>query len=217
VNELPLTGVRFCPQPEVVLRLDLNDAGGNNDGRASEREPLNLVAVAENTGPIPADSVDLFLTLAPLSFDVLQSNKIVPAGMPMHWRSRLAPGGRDSLFLQFQYEDFSAQDAFVAAAAHLQLSVIAGPQPPQNDQLVIQKDCHARPNPFLPTRHSGGVSFAPNDGQRVEIFDLQGNLIRAFVSPGPWDGRDENGRLCDPGFYVWKIEDACQGSIVVVR
>ncbi|MGH7492656.1 MAG: hypothetical protein ACREOO_09700 [bacterium] len=216
VNNLPVTDLRFCPQPEVVLRLDLNDANGNNDGLAAEKEPLNLVAITENTGPIPADSVDLYVTLAPLRFVVLQSNQTIPAEMPMHWRSRLAPGGRDSLFLQFQYDDFSAQDAVVAASAHVQVSAIAGPQPSQNDQLVIQKDCYARPNPFLPLRHSG-VSFAPNDGQRVEIFDLQGNLIRSFVSPGPWDGRDERGRLCDPGFYVWKIENACQGSIVVVR
>jgi uncharacterized repeat protein (TIGR01451 family) len=217
VVALPVTDTRYCPQPEVALRVvDLNDANGNNDGFASEIEPLNLIVIAENTGPLLADSVDLFVTLAPVNFSVLQSNKAIPASMPMHWRSMLLPGARDSLILQFQYQNFFPQDAVVAASAYLQVSAIAGPQAPQTDHLEIQKDCYARPNPFIPTRHSG-VRFAPNDGQRVEIFDLQGTLIRALVSPGPWDGRDERGRLCDPGFYVWKIEDACQGSIVVVR
>ncbi len=217
VKGLGVTDLRYCPQPEVVLRVvDLNDANGNLDGFASESEPLNLVVVAENTGPLPADSVDMFVTLAPVNFSVLQINKTIPANMPMHWRFQLAAGTRDSLFLQFQYENFSAQEAVVAASAYLQVSAIAGPQPAQTDQLVIRKDCFARPNPFIPTRHNG-VSFAPNDGQRVQIFDVHGNLIRSLLSPGPWDGRDERGRLCDPGFYVWKIEEACQGSIVVVR
>lgn len=217
VADLPLAGLRYCPQPEVVLRLlDLNDMPGNGDGLASENEPLNLIAVAQNTGPLPADSVDLFLSLAPLGFAILQSNKAIPAGMPMHWRMQLPPGERDSLFLQFQYENFPPQEAVVAASAHLQISALAGPQPPRSDQLAIHKDCYARPNPFIPARHAG-VEFAPNDGQRVEIFDLQGNLTRALIAPGPWDGRDERGRLCDPGLYIWKIENECQGAIVVVR
>ncbi len=218
VEKLALTDLRYCPLPAVVLRLvDLNDANGDGDGLASENEPLNLIVIAENIGPLPADSVDLFVALSPAGFTILQSNKPLPPGMPMRRRSRLAPNERDSLFLQLRYDSFSASEAAVAASAYLQVSALAGPQPPLTDQLLIRKDCYARPNPFIPTRHHGGVLFAPNDGQSVEIFDLQGNLLRSFAAPGPWDGRDDRGRLCEPGLYIWKIAKGCQGSIVVVR
>ncbi|NUO81218.1 hypothetical protein HUU05_14155, partial [candidate division KSB1 bacterium] len=210
--------LRFCPQPQVaLLRVDISDDNGNRDGLASEGEALNLIVVYQNLGPIVADSVAVTITISLPGFSFLQSNQPAIIGLPVHLRNRLAVGQRDSVFIQVRYDSFAPSEQVIVLSSFLQISAIAGPQPTISDQIAIQHDCYARPNPFIPTRHPKGVRFAPNEGEKVQLFDMQGNLVRTLRSSQTWDGHDENGRLCDPGLYVWKIENACAGTIVVVR
>lgn len=211
-------GVRFCPQPQVVItRVDINDNNGDRDGFASENETLNLIVVFQNTGPIAADSVDATITLSLPGFNLLRATPATITALPTQLRRRLAPGQSDSVFVQLRYDNFSFSEQVIVLSAFLQITALAGPQPPVTDQIFIRRDCFARPNPFIPSHHPNGVRFAPNDGERVKIFDTQGNLVRALLSSQRWDGRDESGELCRPGLYVWKIAGACEGTIAVVR
>ncbi len=211
-------GVRFCPQPQVVItRVDINDDNGDRDGFASENETLNLIVVFENTGPITADSVDATITISLPGYNVLRASPASITTLPIQLRRRLAPGQSDSVFVQVRYDNFSFSDQVIVLSAFLQLTALAGPQPPVTDQIFIRRDCFARPNPFIPSHHPNGVRFAPNDGESVKIFDTLGNLVRALRSSEIWDGRDENNQPCVPGLYVWKIAGACAGTIVVVR
>ncbi len=210
--------LRFCPQPQVAfIHVDINDDNGNRDGLASEGETLNLIVVYQNIGPIVADSVDAAITISLPGFTFLESNQAAITALPVRLRTRLAAGERDSVFIQIRYDNFEPAEQFIVLSSFLQVSAIAGPQPTVSDQIAIQHDCYARPNPFIPTRHPRGVRFAPNNGEKVQLFDTQGNLVRTLRSSQTWDGRDESGRLCDPGLYIWEIENACAGTIVVVR
>ena len=211
-------GVRFCPAPEVVLtRVDINDESGDRDGLASESETLNLIVVYQNLGPIVADSVDATITLSLPGFTILRAQPQRINALPVRLRARLAPGESDSVFVQVRYDNFSFSDQVIVLSASLQVTALAGPQPAEIDQIFIRRDCFARPNPFIPSHHPNGVRFAPNDGESVKIFDAQGYLVRALRTSQRWDGRDERGELCNPGVYIWKIANACEGTIVVVR
>ncbi len=210
--------LRFCPQPQVVLtRVDINDDGGNRDGFASEGETLNLIVVYQNLGPLDADSVDATITISLPGFTFLQANRPAINTLPLRLRTRLAAGQRDSVFIQLRYDNSAPSEQLIVLSSFLQVSAIAGPQPAVSDQIPIRRDCFARPNPFIPSRHPSGVRFAPNDDESVAIFDTQGNLMRALRASQFWDGKDERGRLCEPGLYIWKITNACQGTIVLVR
>jgi hypothetical protein len=111
----------------------------------------------------------------------------------------------------------------VEVAASLQISIATASAPPTD--ILVCHECYARPNPFIPSRHLDaaqnmyGVRFAPNDGQKVQIFDLQGNRIRTLNTREPWNGKDDSGRDCGAGVYLWVIqgEGGCRGTIVVVR
>lgn len=211
-------GVRFCPQPQVAItRVDINDDNGDRDGFAAEDETLNLIVVFQNTGPITADSVDATITISLPGYNVLRAAPASITTLPIQLRRRLAPGQSDSVLVQMRYANFSFSEQVIVLSAVLQLTALAGPQPPATDQIFIRRDCYARPNPFIPTHHPDGVRFAPNDGESVKIFDTQGNLVRALRSSEKWEGRDESGTLCKPGLYIWKIAGACEGTIVVVR
>ncbi len=211
-------GVRFCPRPQVVLtRVDINDDNGDLDGFASEGETLNLIVVYQNTGAIVADSVDATITLSLPGFNILRATPTTINALPIRLRRRLVPGQSDSVFVQVRYDNFSFADQALVLSAFLQVTALAGPQPVSSDQIFIRRDCFARPNPFIPSHHPNGVRFAPNDGESVKIFDAQGHLVRALRSSQTWDGLNESGQLCNPGLYIWKIANACEGTIVVVR
>lgn len=58
-------------------------------------------------------------------------------------------------------------------------------------------------------------------GARLEVYDAAGNLVRTLLRPfslsaAPalvaWDGRDEAGRKCSPGIYLFRLLDGAAGS-----
>lgn len=71
------------------------------------------------------------------------------------------------------------------------------------------------PNPFNP---STMITFNLNEdaASRLEVFDLQGHLVRTLwqgdLAAGPhelpWDGRDNSGRAVSAGTYVAKLTSA---------
>lgn len=212
-----LIRLRFCPLPNLVFKqVNLIDAPGNRDGQASEAEPLAALLVYQNESPVAADSVMLTLNLAPSHLELLESRPTLALPLPLQRRSSLAASQRDSVRLTLRYADFAAAEAMVALTATLAWSAFVPPVT-AHAAIAIKQECFARPNPFIPDRHPEGVRFAPNDGQQVEIFDLHGNRRRALTTRERWDGRDESGRECEPGLYVWSIAGNCRGTIVVVR
>ncbi len=221
----PLNAVYcFKPQARVdMIGVDLTDLQSDRDDCAGEGEQLNIVFIYENTSPTRADSMDLNVTIEPLGYTVLSSNRtLTTAGalQSLQTRVTLEAGARDSLRLQIQYADFVPQQLVVRVSAALQVSAVSGfVAPPKEDVLAICRDCYARPNPFIPAvmEHGGGVRFAPNDGQRVEIFDLEGNQIRSLTTRDRWNGRDENGRECAAGVYIWVIEGSCRGTLILAK
>ncbi|MGH7600962.1 MAG: DUF11 domain-containing protein, partial [bacterium] len=243
-----IAGSGFCPRPLQVTYcfkprarveftapagrepVSISDRNGNRNGCADDNggELLDVVVLYQNTSPIPADSVEAKVVLTPPGFMLLGSNRNVTrsgaAGDTFRIRVSLAPGQLDSLVLQISYSDFNVQQVSVGVTAKLVISTLASVGP-QSDDILICRDCYARPNPFIPSRHleaaqnMHGVRFAPNDGQDVEIFDLQGNSIRSLRTNERWDGKDGNGRDCLAGVYLWVIKGTggCRGTIVVVR
>ncbi len=207
----------FCPLPNLVFKqVSLTDAPGNRDGLASEAEPLAALLVYQNESPVTADSVSLTLTLAPPHLELLESRPALALPLPLQLRGSLAAGQQDSVRLTLRYADFAPTEEMVALTASLTVSAFVPPVT-VHTAIAIKQECFARPNPFIPDRHPEGVRFAPNDGQQVEIFDLHGNRRRALTTRERWDGRDDSGRACEPGLYVWTIAGHCRGTIVVVR
>jgi hypothetical protein len=243
-----IAGSGFCPRPlqaaycfKPRARIEftapagrepvsINDRHGNRNGCADDNggEPLEVVVLYQNTSTIPADSVEVKVVVMPPGFTLLGSNRNVTrsgaAGDTFRIRVSLAPGQLDSLVLQISYSDFNVQQVSVGVTATLVISTLATVGP-QSTAIVVCRDCYARPNPFIPSRHLDaaqnmhGVRFAPNDGQDVEIFDLQGNRIRSLRTNERWDGNDGNGKECPAGVYLWMIKGSggCRGTIVVVR
>ncbi|MDZ7266997.1 MAG: DUF11 domain-containing protein [candidate division KSB1 bacterium] len=212
-----LLHLRFCPLPNVVFKtVTLTDAPGNRDGLASEAELLEALVVCQNESPLTADSVTLTLHFAPPHLELLASRPALALPLPLRHRRALAAGQQDSVRLRLRYADFAPAEAVVALTATLALSAFT---PPASAQavLAIKQECYARPNPFIPARHPEGVRFAPNDGQQVEVFDLHGNRRRVLTTRGRWDGRDDAGRECEPGLYIWSVAGSCRGTIVLVR
>jgi hypothetical protein len=249
-NNLAFTGQMtangFCPRPFSVTYcfkprarvefnapagrapVSINDRNGNRNGCADDNggEPLDVVIFYQNVSTIPADSVELKVVVAPPGFTLLSSSRNVSrsgaAGDTFKIRVTLAPNQIDSLVLQISYPDFNVQQVMVSTTASLRVSTVAAPDV-RTSAIAICRECYARPNPFIPSRHLDaaqnmyGVRFAPNDGQKIEIFDLQGNKIRTLNTRETWNGKDDNSRDCGAGVYLWVIEGQCRGTIVVVR
>lgn len=225
----PRASIEFTA-PAGRVPVSISDHNGNRNGCADDNggEPLDVVILYQNVSTIPADSVEVKVVVTPSGFTLLGSNRNVvrsgAAGDTFRIWVSLAPGQLDSLVLQISYSDFNAQQVSVDVAATLVISTLATVGP-QSTAIVVCRDCYARPNPFIPSRHLDaaqnmhGVRFAPNDGQDVEIFDLQGNRVRSLRTNERWDGKDGNGRDCPAGVYLWVIkgEAGCRGTIVVVR
>ncbi len=231
--------VTYCFKPRASIEftapagrapVSINDRNGNRNGCADDNggEPLDVVILYQNVSTIPADSVEVKVVVTPPGFTLLGSNRNVArsgaAGDTFRIWVSLAPGQLDSLVLQISYPDFNAQQVGVGVTATLVVSTLATVGP-QSGNIAICRDCYARPNPFIPSRHLDaaqnmhGVRFAPNDGQKIEIFDLQGNRVRTLNTRETWNGKDDNGRDCGAGVYLWAIQGdgGCRGTIIVVR
>ncbi len=79
----------------------------------------------------------------------------------------------------------------------------------------------AFPNPFAPSR--GQVAHFSWEGAvdpEVVIYNLHGRVIRRLHRTREWDGKDEGGRNCEGGIYIYVLEGDQQrlrGSVVLVR
>lgn len=81
------------------------------------------------------------------------------------------------------------------------------------------------PNPFC---HSVKFILPTFTGEaKISIFDVTGKLVRTLKSNNQkpttdliWDGRNQNGRLTNPGIYFYTIKSGsneCQGKIILTR
>jgi hypothetical protein len=89
-------------------------------------------------------------------------------------------------------------------------TVMGVPDGPARASLALYQNA---PNPARPTT---GISYdIPTGGSEVslEIFDVDGRLMRVLVSGtqpagrhvATWDGRDDSGRPVSSGFYLYRL------------
>jgi hypothetical protein len=83
---------------------------------------------------------------------------------------------------------------------------------------------YARPNPFLPARGEITQFYLPpddyNQGFKIKIMNLNGKLMRSLNNINQWDGRNEAGRVCEGGVYIYQIEGNHQilnGQVVLIK
>jgi hypothetical protein len=80
----------------------------------------------------------------------------------------------------------------------------------------------ASPNPFVPTRGQT-TFFYLNDSPplvTVKIFNIKGRKIRTLSNTLEWDGRDDSGRYCEGGLYIFQIEASGKrrsGQVVLIH
>ncbi len=94
-------------------------------------------------------------------------------------------------------------------------------------------ECSTSTDPFTPNLdgYNDEVSlFWPGfyrDGAEIEIFDMRGIPIRVINAPpgkpevGAWDGKNDNGRECPGGVYIYIVKvdgkRICSGTITLAR
>lgn len=94
-------------------------------------------------------------------------------------------------------------------------------------------ECSTSTDPFTPNTdgYNDEVTFFwPHffrDGATVKVFDMRGAPITKYDVPAgkleaaAWDGKDDNGKACPGGVYVYMIEVngeyICSGSITLIR
>jgi hypothetical protein len=68
----------------------------------------------------------------------------------------------------------------------------------------------AVPNPFRPGRgQTVGFHFALIEQQatyRIRIMTVKGRVVRTLHDSRQWDGRDDSGRRCEGGIYIYQID-----------
>lgn len=83
----------------------------------------------------------------------------------------------------------------------------------ENPQPQFQRDFRSAPNP---TTRASEVAFVLPARTRIKaaIYDTQGRCVRRLtevvLNAGQqklrWDGTSDNGTLCPPGQYIWKVD-----------
>jgi len=80
------------------------------------------------------------------------------------------------------------------------------------------------PNPFIPglgqrarfvfRLTTPGASFA------VRVVNIKGRLVRTLRNEYDWDGRDDSGRDCEGGLYIYQLEAEgkhMSGTVVLIE
>lgn len=84
----------------------------------------------------------------------------------------------------------------------------------------------ARPNPFIPSRSTTTFTLPANQATNqysIRIINLKGHLIRTLVNEYEWNGRDQQGRPCESGVYLYQIilsqqkNQPLTGKVVLIR
>jgi len=92
---------------------------------------------------------------------------------------------------------------------------------PFNDQL---KNGSAQPNPFLPATGQKCM-FMLDDTSRsanykISILNMQGAVVRTLYNENIWDGRNDSGRLCEGGAYIYQVQSQnhrTNGQVILVK
>ncbi|MCD4814568.1 T9SS type A sorting domain-containing protein [bacterium] len=87
---------------------------------------------------------------------------------------------------------------------------------------VFPKGCYAVPNPFIPSQ--APVQFFTRftniqETYQIKIINLTGRVVRTLTTLS-WDGKDEQGNLCEGGIYIYQItsgEKRVSGKVVLIH
>jgi Beta-propeller repeat len=89
---------------------------------------------------------------------------------------------------------------------------------------LLDKGGYASPNPFRPARGQR-IDFNfrladPNTNYTIRILNMKGQLVRTLRNVKEWDGKNENGRMCEGGLYIFQIQAAGErvsGKVVLIK
>jgi hypothetical protein len=63
-------------------------------------------------------------------------------------------------------------------------------------------------------------SFTASGPFTIRLFTIKGREVRVLENVFEWDGRDQNGQLCEGGLYVYQIETGgrrVSGTVVLIE
>jgi hypothetical protein len=76
-------------------------------------------------------------------------------------------------------------------------------------------------NPFVPARGQVAIfAFTAPGPYQIRIYTIKGREVRVLENLAQWDGRDQDGRLCEGGLYLYRIEANGQrvnGTLVLIE
>jgi hypothetical protein len=77
------------------------------------------------------------------------------------------------------------------------------------------------PNPFAPFRGEWARFYIPGGSfSQIRIYNLKGRLVRTLTGEPAWEGRDDAGRDCEGGIYLYQLEadgKRFTGTLVLIR
>jgi len=95
---------------------------------------------------------------------------------------------------------------------------------PSPTAAVFPQGGFATPNPFLPNRGEkvffNFILSGSQSAYTIRIMNLQGRIVKKLASKNEWDGRDNQGRLCEGGIYIYQIESGdkrVSGKLVLIH
>jgi hypothetical protein len=78
------------------------------------------------------------------------------------------------------------------------------------------------PNPFMPDR--GEVThfnYTSTSGfYSIRVYTIKARIVRTLQNAQDWDGRDDQGKRCESGVYVYQIQEGSQrasGTVVLLH
>jgi len=63
-------------------------------------------------------------------------------------------------------------------------------------------------------------SFTASGPFTIRLFNIKGREVRVLENVAGWDGRDQNGQLCEGGLYIYQITAEgrrISGTVVVIE
>jgi hypothetical protein len=63
-------------------------------------------------------------------------------------------------------------------------------------------------------------AFTVSGPYKIRIHTIKGREVRVLENLAEWDGRDQNGRLCEGGLYLYQIEAngrRVNGTLVLIE
>jgi len=63
------------------------------------------------------------------------------------------------------------------------------------------------------------IYFSAQGDYTINLFSVNGKRVKVLHQEKQWDGRDESGRLCEGGLYIYQIHSGGQvysGTLVLL-